>query len=105
MIAVYHSPNKGGNKHANINDFTYDDMDDIPLKTDEEKQRFKWQSYRFNNCRRNYCDRWSSWLSSSESKKQEKEVLEMMTKFKSLFDLLNSSPTEQDCIDYFKERR
>jgi transposase-like protein len=29
----------------------------------------------------------------------------MMTKFKSLFDLLNSSPTEQDCIDYFKERR
>lgn len=28
-----------------------------------------------------------------------------MTKFKSLFNLLNSSPTEQDCIDYFKERR
>jgi hypothetical protein len=44
MIAVYHSPNKGGNKHANINDFTYDDMDDIPLKTDEEKQEYQEQN-------------------------------------------------------------
>ena len=29
----------------------------------------------------------------------------MMTKFTNLSELLNSSPTEQDCIDYFKERR
>src|SRR5437763_16296055 len=29
----------------------------------------------------------------------------MVSKFKSLFDLLNANPTEQDCIDYFEEIR
>lgn len=43
-IAVYHSPNQGGNKHADINAFTYDDIDNEPLKLDNENQEYQSQN-------------------------------------------------------------
>jgi LPXTG-motif cell wall-anchored protein len=42
-IAIYFSPNQGGNEHANINDFTYEDMDTIPLEKDNQGEAYQEQ--------------------------------------------------------------
>lgn len=59
MIAVYHSPNKGGHKHANINDFTYEDMGTRPLSFNNSKHDY--QHYQNNEDKKPPFN-WTPWL-------------------------------------------